>query len=146
MQAETLFKDTVIDLGPDVKRPFLWISWNIHHVANTNQADSSILKCQLRKYQPTRRNIPEDLNRKEGCENLKPRIFQVNPICRRRPTSDVLYQSMVQGLSFIVATGTAALSHRQPASTGTSCDRRDVQDSDKRNGLYYEPSHTHQFD
>jgi hypothetical protein len=23
MQAETLFKDTVIDLGPDVKRPFL---------------------------------------------------------------------------------------------------------------------------
>jgi len=85
MQAETLFKDTQLQASAlTSKKHFLCISWNICHVANTTKADSSILGCQLSKYQPIRRNIPEDLKCQERCEYHKSPIRQINHVCHNQ--------------------------------------------------------------
>jgi len=45
-------------------------------------------------------------------------------------------QRLMQGLSPIAVPSTAALPHKEPASTGTSPDSRSHQDDDTRNALY----------
>jgi hypothetical protein len=77
----------------------------------------------ISKYQSTRRNIPEDLNRQERCENLKCFIGQINHVCHNQ--THIQHSVLVNGTGclFHSRNGHGSFSHRNPASTGTTCDR-----------------------